>query len=125
MTTRWIVRLAATAEQDFQEILRWTAEHFGRGQAKTYATTLSNALRELVRGPAIPGVRQRDDIGPDIHALHVARNGRKGRHFMLFRVTVAGTEHYLDVLRLLHDSMDLVRHIPVERGTETSGDSQR
>ena len=112
MTTRWTIRLAAAAEQDFQEILRWTTGNFGRGQAKTYATTLSNALRDLAQGPDIPGCRKRDDIGPDIHTLHVARKGRKGRHFIIFRTSSAGANRFIDVLRLLHDSMDLARHIP-------------
>lgn len=44
--------------------------------------------------------------------LHVARNGRKGRHFIMFRVEDIEEENQIDVLRLLHDSMDLERHLP-------------
>ncbi|NBU77128.1 MAG: type II toxin-antitoxin system RelE/ParE family toxin, partial [Planctomycetes bacterium] len=40
--------------------------------------------------------------------LHVARQGRAGRHFVVFRA--AGSD--IDVLRLLHESMDLPRHLP-------------
>ena len=43
--------------------------------------------------------------------LHVARGGRKGRHFVLYRVNTQGPTQVIDVLRLLHDSMDLSRHI--------------
>lgn len=123
MTTRWTIRLAAAAEQDFQEILRWTTANFGRGQAKTYATTLSHALRDLAQDPTIPGCRKRDDIGPDIHTLHVARKGRKGRHFIVFRTSAAGKSRFIDVLRLLHDSMDLARHIPDTPDTKISDNS--
>ena len=56
----------------------------------------------------------RDDIMPGLLFLHVARAGRKGRHFILFRVSTRGKEKYVDVLRLLHDSMDFIRHLPTE-----------
>jgi hypothetical protein len=35
---------------------------------------------------------------------------REGRHFMLFRVSGG---HVLNILRLLHENMDLIRHLPV------------
>jgi toxin ParE1/3/4 len=38
----------------------------------------------------------------------VAREGRRGRHFVLFR---AGPEQTIEVLRILHDAMDLSRHL--------------
>jgi toxin ParE1/3/4 len=108
----WTIRLAAAAEQDFREILRWTAENFGRGQARAYARTLSTALHDLARGPSIMGARLREDIDPGIRILHVARKGRKGRHLVVFRVAPPPSEPAIDVLRLLHDSMDLPRHLP-------------
>lgn len=108
----WTIRLAAAAERDFREILRWTFENFGRGQAKTYARTLSSALHDLALGPSVIGARAREDIGPGVHTLHVARKGRKGRHFVIFRADPSRSEHVIDVLRLLHDSMDLPHHLP-------------
>lgn len=127
MKQPWTIRLAAAAEQDYREILRWTVENFGRGQAKTYARTLSGALRDLTLGPSIAGARLRDDIGPGIHTLHVARKGRKGRkgrHFVVFRIDPAHGEHIIDVLRLLHDSMDLPRHLPAVNESDTPADPQ-
>ena len=55
MRLSWHVRLSPLAERDFLEILRWTAEHFGRGQARVYATTLRLALKVLVDGPGAQG----------------------------------------------------------------------
>ena len=40
-----------------------------------------------------------------------SRNGRKGRHFVLFRINKIKAHNVIDVLRLLHDSMDLERHL--------------
>jgi toxin ParE1/3/4 len=108
----WIVRLTAAAEADYRQILLWTLENFGRAQMRTYAVTLSAALKALSADPAIPGVRERAEIGAQIRTLHVARKGRKGRHFVVFRVDDAAGQKVIDVLRLLHDGMDLERHFP-------------
>jgi len=37
--------------------------------------------------------------------------GRKGSHFVVFH---AATKNTIDVLRVLHESMDLARHLPPE-----------
>lgn len=102
------VRLGRQAEQDYIEILQWTTKTFGKGQASTYAETIALAIEALEGGADILGSKARDDIEPGIRTLHVARQGRAGRHFVVFRA--AGSN--IDVLRLLHDSMDLPRHLP-------------
>jgi toxin ParE1/3/4 len=108
----WPVRLAAAAESDFQNILAWTLEQFGPAQARAYAETLSAALEALTEGPTLAGVRDRGDILPSLMSLHVARQGQKGRHFVVFRVSTGSTPPSIEVLRLLHDAMDLQRHVP-------------
>lgn len=109
---RWTVRLTAAAEADFQEILRWTSAQFGEEQARVYAKTLSGALNALSAGPTVRGARQRNDIARGLFVLHVARAGRKGRHFVMFRIGHDEGREVIDVLRLLHDAMDLRRHLP-------------
>ena len=118
----WAVRLAATAQADYLDILRWTATQFGQAQAHAYAETLSTALMSLAAGPKVAGVRSRNDIAKGLFTLHVARRGRKGRHFVLFRIGSERGASVIDVLRLLHDAMDLARHLPAdERGQSDSG----
>jgi toxin ParE1/3/4 len=107
----WPVRLTAAAEVDFQGILRWTVEQFGEAQAHVYAETLSTALESLAAGPKIIGARARNDIAKGLFTLHVARHGRKGRHFILFRTGRDKDREVIEVLRLLHDGMDLARHL--------------
>jgi|TARA_Y100000031_G_C8152375_1_gene352984 toxin ParE1/3/4 len=109
---KWQVRLSAAAETDFQNIVRWTSEHFGEGQAHAYADTLSLAIEALTDGPRIIGAKERDEIAKGIFTLHVARGGRKGRHFVMYRVEAPTEPPVVDVLRLLHDSMDFTRHLP-------------
>lgn len=106
------MRLTAAAEADFQDILRWTLEHFGEAQTRVYAETLSSALEALAAGPRVIGATARNDTGKGLFTLHVARHGRKGRHFVMFRVGHDQGRDLIEVLRLLHDAMDLPRHVP-------------
>jgi toxin ParE1/3/4 len=109
MSVVWKVRLAAQAELDFSDVVSWTIENFGERQAETYAETLTLAIEALHDGPEQLGVKAREDIEPGIRSLHVARRGRRGSHFVVFR---EAQNQCIDVLRLLHDSMDLARHVP-------------
>lgn len=109
MSTVWAVRLAEKAEHDLLDALVWTTDQFGALQADDYLETLTLALEALTDGPNIVGSKVRDDIGLGIRTLHVARLGRKGRHFVIFRIS---DDQTIDVIRLLHDSMDLAKHLP-------------
>lgn len=118
MSRRWTVSLVAAAEADFRQILRWTVEQFGSAQARAYSNILLAALQELSEGPDIVGARKRDDIAEGLYTLHVARKGRKGRHFVLFRIRNSVGQDHIEVLRLLHDAMDLQRHLGEEEDGE-------
>ena len=113
-TKGWRVRLAATALEDYQDILQWTVDQFGSAQTLAYAETLSSALEDLCAGPGALGVKARGEIGPNLYTLHVARKGRKGRHFVMFQAGHVQGTAVIDVLRILHDSMDLAQHMPTD-----------
>jgi toxin ParE1/3/4 len=115
----WTVRLTENAETDYQNIIAWTLREFGDWQARIYADTLSAALVALTAGPTTVGARERSEIGRGLFTLHVARDGRKGRHFVLFRVRTDEQQRPIEVLRLLHDAMDLRLHT-----SGTAGDDQ-
>ncbi len=106
----WTVRVSDTANADFDEILRWTAKRFGKNQAHAYAALTAEAAARLEGGPAIRGARQRGEIGTGLSTRHV---GRRGWHIILFRVSGDQNEA-VDVLRILHDAIDLARHVPEE-----------
>lgn len=106
----WTIRLTAAAEADFKEILRWAVDPFGDGQARVYAETLSATLNDLAAGTTVIGAIRRDAILKGIFTVHVARNDRRGRHFVMFRVGPTADHDVIEVLRLLHDAMDLQRH---------------
>jgi toxin ParE1/3/4 len=106
---RWRVRLSEPAERDFLAILDWTVEHFGWRQARVYRRTLIAAIAALHDGPDAPGNLARDDIQAGLRSLHVARQGRRGRHFILYRASSATT---IEVIRILDDAMDFPRNLP-------------
>ena len=112
MSLAWQVRLASQAEQDLLDIILWTAENFGTKQAEHYAETISLAIEASHDGSDILGAKMRDEPGTGIRTLHVARQGRKGRHFVAFSVSEG---HVINILRLLHDSMDLAIHLPEDQ----------
>jgi len=109
MSPLWRVWLAESAQQDFFRILRWTTQQFGARQARTYETTLRSALKSLAAGPDTLGCRFRPELGTAVATLHAARQGRKARHLIVFRASQETST--IEVLRILHDSMDLQRHL--------------
>lgn len=112
MSRAWRVRLTDQAELDLLAISRWTAANFGPRQAEHYVETILLTIEALVDGPETLGTKARDELAPGIRTLHAARLGRKARHFAVFRVA---DDQVLEVLRLLHDSMDLARHLPPDQ----------
>jgi toxin ParE1/3/4 len=105
----WRVRLGAAAELDFANIVKWTTENFGARQSRVYRNTLVQAIGELAEGPDVAGSKARDEIMPGLRTVHIARHGRPGSHFLMYRVAPKTT---IEIVRILHDRMDLQRHLP-------------
>ena len=110
-----LARLSPEAEADFTDILDWSEVSFGHGAALRYAELIIQALRDLQADPARPGAKPRPELPQGVFAYHLAGSRERvagdrvktPRHFVLFRVVAGGVE----VLRLLHDSRDLARHV--------------
>ena len=106
---KWRVRLGAAAELDFANIVKWTSENFGQRQSRVYRDVLVQAISALADGPDIAGSKARGEIMSGLRTLHVARHGRRGSHFLMYRVTQGMT---IEIVRILHDRMDIPRHLP-------------
>ena len=63
-----------------------------------------------------PRFSLRPRIGAGIRPLQIARNARRKRHAVMFRIIGDHDRKVIDVLRLLHDGMDLVRRRPFTEG---------
>ena len=77
--------------------------------SRRYRDTLVRAIGELANGPEVGGSKARDEIMRGLRTLHVARHGRRGRHFLLYRV---GPGRIIEIGRILHDGTDMQRHLP-------------
>ena len=106
---RWKIQLGALAEHDIADILRTTLEMFGPRQVEVYRAILIDALAQLSSGPDILGSTARDEIRPGLRSFYVARRGRNARHFIAYR---ASADMTVEILRILHNRMDLATHIP-------------
>ena len=113
---QWRVRLSAAAEVDFANIAKWTAGNFGAEQSRIYRDTLVQAIGELANGPDVAGSKARDEIMAGLRTLHVSRRGRRGSHFLMYR---AGPNNTIEIVRILHDGMDLQRHVATVPGEST------
>lgn len=108
----WRVRLSPSSQRDLAGILQYTAENFGSRQEGIYRKTVTMALTALRAGPDLRDSVRRDEIAAGHWSLHIARKGRRGRHLILYREGPART---IEVVRILHDAMDLARHLPPQR----------
>jgi toxin ParE1/3/4 len=88
------------AISDLRSIRAYTLEKWGPSQEEIYLNSLWARFEEILRDPQ--KWRVRNDLFP---ACQLAP---QGRHVILFRVRGAT----LQIVRILHSSMDIPRHIP-------------
>jgi len=115
------VIVAPAARSDIASILAWTHENFGAPTRKRYAKLIKTAIQMLAANPETEGSEARPEIANNCRTYHlfhcrkkaVARGDRirHPRHFLLYRITAART---VEIGRVLHDSMELERHLPRE-----------
>jgi toxin ParE1/3/4 len=92
------LRLTPLAEADLEDIWRYTSEHWSLEQANHYHNDLVATMQALTRG----------DISGHICSV---RDGylqyAAGSHILFYRET----PRTLDVVRVLHQRMDINRHL--------------
>jgi len=114
--TRFV--LSPAAVHDIEEILVWSHEQFGEQARLRYEALLIQGIQDIANDPQRAGSHARPEIADSIRTYHLrhsrdhvgASTGRVGhpRHFLLFRVQTNGQ---VEIARVLHDSMDLQRHL--------------
>ena len=86
------------AEADFEDIWLFTAQRWSTEQAVACTTGLINAVHQLARV---------DRTGRPVSIAEGMQKYLSGRHVIYFR----RTEEDLVVVRILHQSMDVERHL--------------
>ena len=97
------IHLSSYARLEIQKALAWTENNFGKKQHSAYKKLIRSGLIHLAKFPLKAPSRPREDIGPGIFVLHIERNGKKARHFFVFRIVDKKTVY---IARFLHDSMN-------------------
>lgn len=109
--------LASAAQPDIRLILAWTHEHFGEAARARYKKLLKQAILDVARDRDLPGSIKRPELGKDICTYRIFHSRthvpakervRHPRHFLVYYKT---DEVNVTIVRVLHDSMDLSRHI--------------
>jgi toxin ParE1/3/4 len=117
------LRVSALAESDIEDVLEWSNNEFGELARARYAMLIAGALRAIAEDSDRVGVNERPDLGKGVltYHLHFSRKLVPGarsrvqapRHLFVFRLAKDGA---IEVARLLHDSMELERHLPRDSG---------
>jgi toxin ParE1/3/4 len=113
--------IAPAAFGDIESILAWTDEQFGQKARLRYEALLTRAIIDVAAEPDRAGSFSRPEIATAARTYHLINSRkrvagaigrvRQPRHFILYRLRPDGT---VEIGRVLHDSMDLARHLPEE-----------
>lgn len=101
------------ARADIKAIRNYTRRVFGAGAQLKYGALMQRAFDLLRENPNRTGVRVPDDLPRAPYTFHLRHARTRGvapkqpRHIVVF----TSDDATLTVLRVLHDSMDLARHV--------------
>lgn len=119
-------RLSEAAQGDVLDILAWTDEQFGEVTRLRYESLIVAALRDVARQPDRPGRLARPELGTDVRSGHLRLSRehvnpgvgmvRRPRHFLVYRLEPG----WVVVGRVLHDAMELARHLDPDTAWEWS-----
>lgn len=94
------IRFTEQADADLFNIYTYTYRTWGLTQAVKYTDALRDAISWLAEHPERPGTIDRSSIRSGYRSYH------QQRHLIFYRAV----EGYLEIIRILHDSMDVPRH---------------
>lgn len=111
--------LAPAAERDIRRILSQSLAQFGNAAMQRYRALIVQAILDVTENPHRVGSLQRPEIaaaartypiaiGRD-RAPKAAGRVKQARQFLLYRVISDGK---VEIGRVLHESMELSRHLP-------------
>jgi len=106
-------RIRPEAEKDLKDIARYTRRTWGLEQTRKYLRALHERMQALAANPNL-GVTRHD-------VAEGYRSARIGHHHVFYRQD----GDIIIVVRMLHESMDVQRHVEVEKDFEVLGTSPK
>ena len=117
---KYEIRVTRTAGRDIVAVMNWSLKEYGEDAALRYDALITQALTDIGDDPERAGSQQRSELanGVLIYHLRFSRDRAKPvlgvvhhpRHFVIYR----RQEHLIEILRVLHDTRELQRHMPGE-----------
>jgi toxin ParE1/3/4 len=105
------------ALDDLDAIRINTIEQFGEAAEDHYRDLLETAVDDLCADPDRADVKALEGAADGVRYYHIRNSRRRGarrignpRHYIIFRAT----DDTLDILRVLHDAMDILAHLSGE-----------
>ena len=112
------ITITKPARSDLLDIRKYTVNRYGHNAAGFYEILLKQAIHDVREDPFRLGSKSRPEISKNIRSyrkmLSRYRAGetvKNPRHFILYFLP---NENEVVISRVLHDSRDIVRHIPEE-----------
>lgn len=112
------LRLSRTAERDIIDILVWSETQFGGAARAQYERLITVVLSQIALDPLQPLSVARPELGDGVRSWHLSSsrqqaaeagaNVARPRHFIIYRLAKSDL---VEVGRLLHDAMELERHL--------------
>jgi len=103
------IRISRRAVRDIEQVLAHTMRQFGPRQYERYKPLIRDALADIAADPVASPAKHRPEIRSDARTFHISREGKHAGHFFLYRVV---EDRFVDIGRLLHDSMEVRQHLP-------------
>lgn len=115
-------RLTRAAQSDIVSILVWSHDQFGEEARKRYEALITTAIRDAASRSDEAGQTVRSELGDGVFSWHLARSRTRSpgglvhrpRHFLICR----RDDDILVVGRVLHDAMELRRHLDSQQSWE-------
>lgn len=115
-------RLTHAAQADIVSILAWSHDQFGEEARKRYEALIATAIRDAATSSDEVGRTVRPELGDGVFSWHLAQsrthspggNVHRPRHFLILR----RDGDALLVGRVLHDAMELRRHLDSQQPWE-------
>ncbi|MEO7078687.1 MAG: type II toxin-antitoxin system RelE/ParE family toxin [Rhodococcus sp. (in: high G+C Gram-positive bacteria)] len=95
--------LSPSARVDLEQIWDYTCDRWGDDQAEKYVREIQRAIERVVANPEIG--RACDEVRPGY------RKHAVGTHTLYYRIAGIDVIDVIDVVRILHQRMDIDRHL--------------
>jgi toxin ParE1/3/4 len=103
------LRISNSAVGDIENVLDYTLTQFGERKHEQYKQMIRQALAAIAANPLSVASKARPEIGSEVRTYHLGGRGMRARHLFLYRIAADG---FVEVSRLLHDSIDVDQHAP-------------